>query len=728
MHTFLRPPFLAVLAFAFAFAFALLIPLLAKAAAPAPAASDADPYLWLEDVTGDQPLAWVRAQNAVSTRELEAAPDFQKTRDALLAIYNSSEKIPYVAKYGAYFYNFWQDEKHVRGIWRRTTLDEYRKAAPAWETVLDLDALAASENESWVWHGASVLYPDRDRALISLSRGGSDADVIREFDLKTKTFVAPADGGFTLPEAKSNVAWRDRDTLYVGTDFGPGSLTNSGYPRIVKEWKRGTPLAQAATIFEAEKTDITVTAARVHDHGAHHDMLTREIGFFTNETFLHDANGAWVKIEKPDDVMVGFYRGQILLTLRKDWTIGGRTYPAGALLATDLKNYLAGARDFTVLFEPAPRKSLASVASTKNYLVVNELENVRNKLYAWSRDAATGAWTRQPVPAPALGVTSVTAIDEDESDDVFFQTQDMLTPPSLVLGAIGKPESTRETLKRLPAFFDTDGMKVFQYEATSADGEKIPYFVLTPKNFRADGSAPALLYGYGGFQLSMLPGYNPAFGKIWVERGGVYVLANLRGGGEFGPAWHQAALRENRQRAYDDFAAIAEDLVARKITSSAHLGIMGGSNGGLLMGVAFTEHPELYRAVVCQVPLLDMRRYNKLLAGASWMAEYGNPDVPEDWAFIQKYSPYQNVKPDVKYPRVFFTTSTRDDRVHPGHARKMVALMEAQGHDVLYWENTEGGHGGAANAEQRATMWAMSFTFLAKELGLLSETPHEPIK
>ncbi len=695
--------------------------LAAFALAPLPimhaqSASADDPHQWLEDVTGGRQLAWARERNTASTGELEAAPGFKETRDALLAIYNSREKIPYVAKHGEFYYNFWQDEKHVRGIWRRATFAEYRKAAPAWETVLDLDALGASENENWVWHGADVLYPDRDRALVRLSRGGADADVLREFDLKTKTFVAPEAGGFTLPEAKSRVSWRDCDTLYVGTDTGPGSMTDSGYPRTIREWKRGTPLAGAPVVFEAQQTDMSVSAARLHDHGAHYDLLWRQVGFFTNETYLRDANAAWVKIDKPDDVTVGIHRGQILLTLRKDWTAGGRTYPSGALLAADLKKYLAGARDFTVLFEPGPRKALAGVTGTKNYLVVNELENVRNKLFAWSLDNARGKWTRQPVPAPDFGVTSIGAIDEDESDDVFLQTQSFLTPPSLVLGTIGKTE--RETLKRLPAFFDATDMAVSQYEAASADGVKIPYFVVTPKNFRADGSAPALLYGYGGFQISMLPDYKPHFGKAWIERGGVYVLANLRGGGEFGPAWHQAALREKRQRTYDDFAAVAADIIARKITSPARLGIMGGSNGGLLVGAAFTQRPDLYRAVVCQVPLLDMKRYNKLLAGASWMAEYGNPDVPEDWAFIQKYSPYQNVKPGMKYPRVFFTTSTRDDRVHPAHARKMVALMEAQGHDVLYYENIEGGHGGAANAEQRANMWALSFTFLAKELGL----------
>jgi prolyl oligopeptidase len=708
-------------AHAVAIATIALAPFSTMPAQPAPShTAEADPYIWLEDVTGEKPLTWAREQNAASTRELEAAPRFKETRAALLAIYNSSEKIPYVTKQGELYYNFWQDEKHVRGIWRRTTFDEYRKPEPAWETVIDLDALAAAEDENWVWHGADILYPGRDRALVSLSRGGADADVLREFDLKTKTFVAPEAGGFTLPEAKNRVSWRDRDTLYAGTDTGPGSMTDSGYPRTIREWKRGAPLPSAPVVFEAGQTDMSVSASRIHDHGAHYDMLWRQIGFFTNETFLRNDSGAWVKINKPDDITVGVHCGQILLSLRKDWTVGGRTYPSGALLAADLKKYLAGARDFTVLFEPGPRKSLAGSTGTKNYLVVNELENVRNKLFAWSLDTATGVWTRQPVPAPDFGVTGVSAIDEDESDDVFIQTQDFLTPPSLMIGTIGKPADTRETLKRLPAFFDSAGMKVAQYEATSADGVKIPYFVVTPKNFRPDGSAPALLYGYGGFQISMLPDYKAHFGKAWIERGGVYVLANLRGGGEFGPAWHQAALLEKRQRAYDDFAAVAEDIIARKITSPARLGIMGGSNGGLLVGVAFTQRPDLYRAVVCQVPLLDMKRYNKLLAGASWMAEYGNPDLPEDWAFIRKYSPYQNVKPAtaVKYPRIFFTTSTRDDRVHPGHARKMVALMKAQGHDVLYWENIEGGHGGAANAGQRARMWALSFTFLANELGL----------
>lgn len=678
------------------------------AASPPNVQTPDDPYLWLEEVTGERALAWAKDQNAVSTRELEASPDFAPIRQRLLSILDAKERIPYVAKHGPYCYNFWRDEKNVRGLFRRTTLEEYKKPRPAWETVLDLDRLADAEKENWVWKGYDPLYPNYERGLVFLSRGGADARVVREFDLKTKAFVAD---GFVLPEAKSDVAWRDRDTLYVGTDFGPGSLTSSGYPRIVKEWKRHSPLAEAKTVFEGKLEDVSVDASVTHDHGRTYEFIRRGVTFFTSQTHVRRGD-AWVKIDKPDDVQVGTFGDQIVLRLRMDWTVAGKTYRAGALLAANFEEYLKGERKLEVLFEPTERKSLAGSTDTKNHLIVNELENVRNRLYVLKPE--NGQWKRTPLDAPAFGSVSVNGIDPDESDDYFMTVTDFLTPSSLYLGAVGQAE--REKLKSLPAFFNAEGLEITQHETKSKDGTRVPYFQVSRKGLKADGSNPTLLYGYGGFEISMLPVYNPNVGSAWLERGGVYVLANIRGGGEFGPPWHNAARKQNRQRAYDDFIAVAEDLTARKVTSSKHLGIQGGSNGGLLTGVMLTQRPDLFKAVVCQVPLLDMKRYNKLLAGASWMDEYGNPDKPEEWAYISKFSPYQNVVREKKYPRILFTTSTRDDRVHPGHARKMVAKMKEQGHDVLYYENIEGGHGGAANNKQAAYMSALAYTFLLKEL------------
>src|SRR5262245_15797702 len=697
--------------FALIAASAMQVPTAMSASTPTSAMAEQssdDPYLWLEDVGGDRALTWVREQNAVSTRQLEAVPGFEKLRARLLSMYESRERIPNVTKHGAYLYNFWRDEKNSRGLWRRTTLAEYRKTEPAWEIVLDLDKLAEAEKENWVWKDANTLWPSHDRALIFLSRGGADAAVMREFDLDQKQFVAD---GFVLPEAKSRVAWRDRDTLYVGSDFGSGSLTSSGYPRIVKEWRRGTAIGAAKMVFEGKAEDVSITASVVHDHGRVYEFIGRSMTFFTNETLVR-RGADWLKLEKPADARVETFMDQILLRLRSDWTVGGKTYLAGSLLAVDFTAYLGGERQFAVLFEPGERKALASTSATKNYLILNELDNVRNKIYALKRE--NGQWLRSALATPPFGSVRVRGVDADESDDYFMTANDFLTPSSLYLGTIGRDK--QEKLKSLPAFFVTDGLQISQHEAVSKDGTKIPYFQVSRKDLPADGKNPTLLNGYGGFGISLLPLYSWSTGAAWLERGGVFALANTRGGGEFGPNWHYAARKENRQRAYDDFIAVAEDLIARKITSPQHLGISGGSNGGLLVGVMLTQRPDLFKAVVCQVPLLDMRRYHKLLAGASWIDEYGDPDKAEDWAYIAKYSPYQNVFGGKQYPRVLFTTSTRDDRVHPGHARKMFAKMKAQGHDVLYYENIEGGHGGAANNQQLAYMSALTYSFLVREL------------
>jgi prolyl oligopeptidase len=682
-------------------------------AAPAPAPApmrDEDPYLWLEDVSGEKQLAWVRERNAVSQKELEGTAGFPELRARLRAIYDSKDRIPAPSVRGKFVYNFWKDETHARGLWRRTSLAEFKKPAPKWEVVLDLDALGTAEKESWVWHNAECLPPKYERCLLSLSPGGSDASVVREFDTVKKAFVEP---GFKLPAAKSSVSWKDLDTLYVGTDFGPGSLTDSGYPRLVKEWKRGTPLADAKVVLEGEKTDVSVSGWREFDHGKTRDWVSRGKTFFSDELWLREGEKL-LKIDKPDDAMVNAWDDQATIQLRSDWVINENIYKAGSLLVTSMESLKTGKRDFTVLFEPKPNSSLQYVGTTKSALIIGALEDVKSVITVATRTKK--GWDQKKLETPAVGTFQVEGYDEDSNDDYFFWDQGFTTPATLSLGTIGKPK--REVLKTSPTFFKADGLEISQHFATSKDGTRVPYFQVSKQGLVLDGSTPTLLEGYGGFEISLTPGYNPAVGAGWLERGGVYALANIRGGGEYGPGWHQAALKQNRQRAYDDFAAIAMDLTARKVTSAPKLGIIGGSNGGLLMGVMLTQHPEFFGAIVCQVPLLDMKRYHLLLAGASWMEEYGDPEKPSEWLALKQFSPYQNVKSGTKYPRTFFTTSTKDDRVHPAHARKMVARLQENGVDLLYYENIEGGHGGAANNEQRAQMKAMAFTFLARQLGL----------
>jgi prolyl oligopeptidase len=671
-------------------------------------AADEDPYLWLEDVESAKAMDWVKARNAESQKVLEADSSFKPLYERLLAINNSNERIPYINRIGEHFYNFWKDADHVRGIWRRTTLDEYRKAAPKWETVLDLDALNKTENANWVWKGADCIEPTRDRCLISLSRGGGDAVEVREFDIPSQTFVKD---GFLLPEAKSALGWKDRDTLYLGTDFGPGSLTDSGYPRIVHEWKRGTPWKDAKKLFEAKQDDVYAYGFSDYAQGVRHDGVVRVPAFFQNETHLF-RDGQLVKVPKPDDAEIGFFGDYALITLRSAWKPGKRSFPAGALVAIKVDDLFAGKDKFTLLFEPTAKRSLADYSTTRNAVLLNILDNVRSQPEAMRLDGRK--WKRKAVPVPANADVSLYAENADVGDGYFMTVTDFLTPTSLSLGAVeGK---SQEVLKRQPAYFKSEGLVVEQHEAASKDGTKVPYFVVLPKDRARDGTIPTLLYGYGGFEVSQTPGYYASAGAGWLERGGAFAMANIRGGGEFGPTWHQAALKANRQRAYDDFIAIGEDLIARKITSTKHLGIQGGSNGGLLMGVMYTQRPDLWGAVLCEVPLLDMKRYNKLLAGASWMGEYGNPDVAEEWAYISKYSPYQNIDAAKSYPPILFTTSTRDDRVHPGHARKMAAKLIDLGKNVTYYENIEGGHGGSTNNQQAAFMDAIGYVFLWERL------------
>ena len=683
---------------------------------PSPQASPAeDPFLWLEDVQGDKALAWVRERNAQSQSQLTAQSTYAPLRQRLLAMLDARDRIPYVSRQGPWLYNLWQDATNKRGLWRRTTLEEYRKPAPAWETVLDIDALGRAENTNWVFGGASCFGPEYRRCLIQLSRGGADATVVREFDTVSKLFIQ---GGFELPEAKTDITWADEHTVYVGTDFGPGSLTDSGYPRIVKRWRRGTPLAQAETVFEGRKEDVSVSASVDRTPGFERVWFSRSPDFYRTEVSLLQGQGL-VRIAKPDDASLSFHREWALLELRSDLEVGGQRFASGSLLITRADDLLRGQPRYTALFSPTATRSLAGFSWTRSRLLLTVSDNVVSRVE--ELELHDGTWVRRAVQAPSPGTLSLAALhsplvpNDPLGEQYLINYADFVTPDSLMLGRAGSDE--REVLKRRPQQFDSQGMRTEQHFVRSADGTSVPYFVIRPQGMKEGERRPTLLYGYGGFEISMQPWYSAGFGIGWLERGGVLVVANLRGGGEFGPAWHQAAVKANKQKSYDDFFAVAEDLVRRGLTTPQQLGIMGGSNGGLLVGAAFTQRPELFGAVVCQVPLLDMKRYHKLLAGASWMAEYGDPDKPEEWAWISRYSPYQAVKPGVRYPRILFTTSTRDDRVHPGHARKMVARMLAQGHDVAYFENIEGGHGGAADNEQRAHLLALEYTFLWLQLG-----------
>ncbi|MBG6097649.1 prolyl oligopeptidase family serine peptidase [Nocardioides luteus] len=695
-----------------------------------------DPFGWLEEVEGVEALAWVRARNEEAHASVGADPVFAKIEAQILEVLDSDDRVPEVSRLGEHLYNFWRDADHERGIWRRTTPESYRTDDPEWEILLDLDALAAEEGESWVWHGASVLRPEPGepwrKVLVDLSPGGSDADVTREFDLVEKAFVAPEDGGFTRAVeqggAKGALSWCGPDAVYVYTDFGPGSLTPSGYPRIVKLWRRGTPFEDAAVVYEGTDEDMYISARRIHTPGFERDLVSRSIAFYKSETYVATDPGTpeqtLTKLDIPDSAEAGFHREWLVIELRDEWTPTETTYAAGSLLAIEADRFLAGERDLTVLFEPTAKTSLAGATWTRNHLVLNVFEDVKNRLHVLTPPApapapASGEWVRSEFPATdPVAAVGTRAVDAVESDEVWVVTSGYLTPATYGLTTIGA--ETVEPLKSAPAWFDTDGLRAEQRFATSADGTRIPYFIVGSAA-ALDGSAgpvPTLLYGYGGFEIPMTPGYSAGVGRAWLSEGGVYAVANIRGGGEYGPAWHQAALKENRHKAYEDFAAVARHLAETGVTDADHLGIQGGSNGGLLTGNMLTLYPELFGAVVIQVPLLDMKRYSHLLAGASWMAEYGDPDVPEEWEYIRMFSPYHLLDGSKTYPPVLLTTSTKDDRVHPGHARKMAALLAATGKDVTYYENIEGGHGGAANNAQSAHLSAFAWTFLRERLGL----------
>jgi prolyl oligopeptidase len=686
-------------------------PIAAQQSVPPPESPDS--FMWLEDVEGARSMEWVNAKNAATVAALTRSPLYQSFYDRIKQILDSKDKIATPEIIGTSLYNFWKDAEHERGIWRRTSWASYATATPAWETVIDLDSLSKAEGVTWSWGGADCLEPQYQRCMVALSRGGSDATETREFDLRSRTFVTD---GFSTPEAKTSTAWVDDSTLFVGTDFGPGTMTTSGYPRIVKLWKRGTPLASATTVFEAPADHVGAFGVSVDGVDRRYLRIFDAINFYESAQHLYDK-GNVVKIDVPKDADLYLVRDQVVVYVRDPWTVGGKTWPTGSLVATALDAFLAGKRELQLVMQPGARETINTISSTRDYLIINVLNNVRGELRRYRRQG--GAWTFEKVPAPDLGTVDVVA-RSPRSNRYFFTFTNFIQPTTLYLTA---ENGSVSEIKRLPAMFDATGLVVQQLDVTSKDGTRIPFFIVHRSGLKHDGSNPTLVGAYGGFEVSNTPYYGSHTGAAWLERGGVFVLANIRGGGEFGPAWHRAGLKAHRQRIYDDFTAVSQELIEKGITSPQHLGIRGGSNGGLLMGVALTQHPELYNAVLIQNPLLDMKRYSHLLAGASWMAEYGDPDKPDEWAYISRYSPYQNLKSGTKYPTVMFTTTTRDDRVHPAHARKMAAKMESMGIPFYYFENTEGGHGAGVTNAQVAKEYALSYVYLWQQLGLPSGLP-----
>jgi prolyl oligopeptidase len=692
-----------------ALALLLTLPRVALGAAMAPAAP-ADPFVWLEDVASPRAMAWVAAQDGRSLGVLQKDPHYQAFDTEALGILDAGDRVPEPSQLNGNIYNFWQDAAHPRGIWRRATLDSYRQPTPAWETVLDIDALARAEHANWVYKGANCLEPEERRCLISLSDGGEDAVVEREFDLQTSSFVQ---GGFTLPRAKIAADWADRDTLLVATDWGPGSLTESGYPFIVKRLERGTQFAHAQEVFRGSPKDVQVSVTSLTDGAGDHIVLIQQgLDFFRSAFFQLQDRGTH-RLDLPEKIeLVGLVHNHLIVKLDQDWVRKGMaTIPAGSIAALDMAAQDAGP---VPVFMPGPRQSVEEVAVTHDRIVAAIYDNVRGRAMAFSPVLpGVAAWKAASVALPdnaSIGIVSTSLRD----DQVFYSVTGFLTPGSLWLGDLNG--AAPALIKQSPARFDASRDVVDQYEAVSKDGTKIPYFVVHPKAMKLDGSNPTLLYAYGGFQVSMLPSYSPVRGKLWLEHGGVYVLANIRGGGEFGPAWHEAAVKTRRQNAYDDFAAVAEDLIARKITSPRRLGIEGGSNGGLLMGVEFEQHPELWNAVVIQVPLLDMLRFEQIAAGASWVGEYGSVSKPAERTFLAGISPYANLKAGVRYPEPFIYTTTKDDRVGPQHARKFAAKMAAMGLPFLYYEAVEGGHGAGVNAKEKAEENALEMVYLTRKL------------
>ena len=676
-----------------------------------------DPYLWLEGVDDERALDWVRAENKSTADRLKSSPLFEGLYSQARAALNATSRLPSVYQDGDWLYNFWKDENNPRGIFRRTTLVEFASDKPEWEVVIDIDALNVREEKQWVFKGMHCLPKDPEHCLVRLSPGGGDAVITREFNSASKTFVKD---GFHLPLSKGGADWIDADSLFVYTDFGEGSMTESGYPRMVKRWNRGTPLADAQLLHKGAVSSYSTYAHRYRSDGDDIDLVVEGTTFWTAERYLL-LEGDKQKLDLPLTAVINSaFQGRLIISLKEDWVRGEVTYPQGAVLVADTSALRPGNDGvIDVLIKPDDTTVVESVATTDATVLVTVLENVRGKIYRYS-PGPEGRWERSLVNFPNDGSLAITSTD-DASGNFFTRYESFTNPPALYHVA-SKDWQPQKLKNQLPTF-DGSRYQTEQYFATSADGTRVPYFVVLSKDTKRDGNNPTHIFSYGGFRNSLTPSYSGsyeqlygAYGKLWLDRGGVFVLANIRGGGEFGPAWHAAALKENRFRSFEDFEAVVQDLFRRNISSPEHLGIEGRSNGGLLVGATMTRRPDLYGAVICGVPLLDMKRYHKLLAGASWMAEFGDPDVPEEWEYIRQYSPYHNLKEGVDYPPIFFFGSTRDDRVHPGHGRKMAARMEDLDQQVFYYENIEGGHGGSSTNDQLAYRLALAYTHLWTQL------------
>ena len=665
-----------------------------------------------EEVEGEQAMAKVSAWNERTLDKLTADPRFAEFQSEALEIVNATDRIAYGSYSAGYVYNFWQDEKNVRGMLRRTSLNSYKSAEPEWDVLLDIDALNAKESANWVYKGSSCLEPDFTRCMVRLSDGGKDAVEIREWDHEQKAFIGD---GFYIPEAKSSTSWLDIDTLIVGTDWGEGSLTESGYARIAKTLKRGQSLEQADVLFEGEMTDVAAGVSRVKTGKDSYVLLGLRSLTFYDRAYYWLNEGEQIQMPLPaKSSPQGVFNGQLVISLQEDWVVSDeQTFASGSLMSFDLEQWKKdrSISNAQVVYQPDERSTVSSMTRSQSRILVSVLENVIGKIYAF--DYKDNAWVKTELSIPGTGTVSISSAS-DETDIIFVNQQTFLQANTQY--AVNAVENTSEPIKQSPARFNAEGLVVEQREATSADGTQVPYFIVREEGIELDGTMPTLLYAYGGFQISMTPRYSGIRGKLWLENGGAYVLANIRGGGEFGPSWHQAGLKTNRQVIFDDMAAVAEDLIDNKITSPKKLGIMGGSNGGLLMGVMYNQRPDLFNTVVCQVPLLDMLRYHKLLAGASWVGEYGSPDIAEERAFLESISPVHNVAADKDYPAIFFVTSTKDDRVHPGHARKMAHVVEQYGHEFEYYENIDGGHSAAADLQETAKRVSLEYTFLAQKL------------
>lgn len=710
-------------------AVALGLALIASIAVPAHTHAEADmdtdthiadtvsDHQWLEEVEGEAALAWVEQQNTRSLEVITGHPDYAGNLDQMMQLATSQDRIAYGTVRDGFVYNFWQDETHVRGLWRRTPVESYYSDAPSWETVLDFDALAETEDKNWVFKGANCYQPlsaDTRLCFVSLSDGGKDAVINREFDLETKSFV---EGGFETREAKQGLAWVDADTVLIATDWGDdgSTLTESGYPSSVRLWTRGEALEAAVEVYRGKVEDVGVWPwASELETGEIIYGAIQSPTFFTRQYWLLSGDQP-VEFPLPEKAMMGAdYAGWQFVTLQDDWQLGEMDYKNGDLVAFNLQDFLntQSLASLELVFRPTARQAVNGVSVAKGAALLSINDNVTSKILRLERPNSE-AWTTRDLSLPGIGRASIAFANPKETK-VFINFEGFLTPDSLL--SYDVETNAVAPLKALPGKFDADGLVVNQYQATSSDGTQIPYFIVHSADMELTGTTPTLLYGYGGFNVSMRPSYSATIGRLWLEKGGAYVLANIRGGGEFGPTWHQAGLKLQRQRVYDDFIAVAEDLIAKEITTPEHLGIMGGSNGGLLMGVMLTQRPDLWNALVIQVPLLDMLRYHLLLAGASWIDEYGDPDIAEERAFLESISPYHQFDPEAEYPQPFFVTSTKDDRVHPAHARKMAKLFEDNGKPFLYYENIDGGHSAAANQTERAKRTALEFTYLYERL------------